>query len=143
MKLPIESVEQLKQLDTAEIIEGYWEGRNNEPEPGGNRSLSFWHGWRNGMMDFGHMKPDLASGQLARECIETGYLKSIQVQLTTHIQQGYGMTEKEIAFNYANKLLENASLDPDSDECVLARQYLRVIEAIQTVYDNWEPKSDE
>ncbi len=47
---PVRTLAELDQLDDVEIQEGYFDGRNNEPEPraGGNRSRSYWHGWRVG-----------------------------------------------------------------------------------------------
>jgi len=65
IRRPIETVAELDALDTQEIIEGYYDGRDNEPEPGDNRSLSYWHGWRNGMADGGHRKIDAAQRKLA------------------------------------------------------------------------------
>jgi len=56
-------------LDQAEIIEGYWEGRRNEPEPGGNRSLAHWHGWRCRMSDAYLRAPDDEMMQIAREFV--------------------------------------------------------------------------
>ncbi len=56
-------------LDEAEIAEGYRDGRQNEP-CGDNRSRSYWHGWRNGMMDGKHMKGDHASAVLAKAYCE-------------------------------------------------------------------------
>lgn len=34
-----------------EMLAGYWDGLNGEPEPGSNRSRSFRHGWKNGRDD--------------------------------------------------------------------------------------------
>lgn len=51
---PVVSVDDLSTLDDAEIIEGYLDGRDGLP-CGGNRSRSYWHGWRNGMVDSGRM----------------------------------------------------------------------------------------
>lgn len=35
----------------AELLAGYWDGLNGEPEPGANRSHSYRHGWNNGRDD--------------------------------------------------------------------------------------------
>ena len=35
----------------AELLQGYWDGLNGEPEPGDNRSHSYRHGWFNGRDD--------------------------------------------------------------------------------------------
>lgn len=66
-RLPVETLAELDTLDDAEIQEGYRDGRSGEPEPGGNRSKSYWHGWRNGMMDSYRMPPDAASQKLVHE----------------------------------------------------------------------------
>jgi len=49
-RAPVETLEELDTLDDAEIQEGYRDGWTGEPEPGDNRSKSYWHGWRVGMM---------------------------------------------------------------------------------------------
>ena len=56
----------LTNLDNEELLEGYNDGRKNEPEPKGNRSISYWHGWRNGMADAGHQEIDSAQRELAK-----------------------------------------------------------------------------
>jgi hypothetical protein len=52
-------------LDDGELLEGYRDGRAGEPEPGNNRSRSYWHGWRNGAVDGGHRTKDEAQAVLA------------------------------------------------------------------------------
>lgn len=47
----IATLAELKELDEQEIVEGYLSGFSGDPEPGNNRSESFWHGWRNGASD--------------------------------------------------------------------------------------------
>lgn len=47
----ITTLETLAILDSAEIVAGYHDGLAGEMEPGGNRSDSYWHGWRNGSND--------------------------------------------------------------------------------------------
>lgn len=63
---PVTTLADLDSLDSAEIAEGYRDGADGEPEPGGNRSRSYWHGWRNGRVDRGHAKKDAAQAELAR-----------------------------------------------------------------------------
>ena len=63
---PVTTVEELDTLDSDEMVEGYRDGRNNEPEPSGNRSKAYWHGWRNGMSDAGHAQIDGAQRELVR-----------------------------------------------------------------------------
>lgn len=66
---PVRTVEDLNTLDEAEIIEGYRDGREDAPEPGDNRSRSYWHGWRNGMVDGKHREADEAQRALAYEVV--------------------------------------------------------------------------
>lgn len=48
---PVTTVAELATLDLDEVIAGYRDGFAGEPEPGNNRTKSFWHGWRNGYHD--------------------------------------------------------------------------------------------
>lgn len=64
--LPVTTLAELDMLESHEIVEGYWDGLDNEPEPGGNRTKAYWHGWRNGMVDGGHRQKDAAQAKLAR-----------------------------------------------------------------------------
>jgi len=64
--LPVTTLADLATIDDAECIDGYWDGRENAPQPGNNRSRSYWHGWRNGMVDSRHMEKDDAQAELAR-----------------------------------------------------------------------------
>ena len=70
-KIAVRTVDDLDSLDQDEIIEGYNDGRKNEPEPGHNRSRSYWHGWRNGMVDGGHREIDDAQRELARSVVQS------------------------------------------------------------------------
>lgn len=62
---PVTTIADLDQLDSDEMYEGYRDGRAGEPEPGGNRSRAYWHGWRNGAVDGGHREKDEAQAVLA------------------------------------------------------------------------------
>lgn len=66
---PVRTLEELDALEDAEVIEGYYDGRRNDPPPTGNRSRSYWHGWRNGMADAGHMEIDGAMRALAHNVV--------------------------------------------------------------------------
>jgi len=68
-RIPTTTVAELNTLDDAEIIEGYWDGFNGEPAPGDNRSLRYWHGWRNGAVDGGFIEKDDAQAALAKEVV--------------------------------------------------------------------------
>lgn len=61
---PVTTPEDLATLDHNEMFAGYTAGRMGAPEPR-NVPRSFWHGWRNGMVDGGHSQPDQAQRQLA------------------------------------------------------------------------------
>lgn len=63
---PVTTLADLDALDGAEIVEGYRAGFAGEPEPGNNRSRSYWHGWRNGSVDGRHREKDAAQAELAR-----------------------------------------------------------------------------
>ncbi len=70
---PLVLAAELDTLDESEIIEGYLDGLKNE-RCGGNRSRSYWHGWRNGMVDGKHAKIDASQGLLAKDVFATGRL---------------------------------------------------------------------
>lgn len=55
----------LATLDSDEVLEGYRDGFAGEPEPGDNRSRSYWHGWRNGALDGERRAKDDAQALLA------------------------------------------------------------------------------
>lgn len=66
-RIPITRVHQLEGIETEECIIGYLDGFNGEPEPGDNRSYSYWHGWRNGAVDGGHRPKDPAQAALVHD----------------------------------------------------------------------------
>lgn len=66
---PVRTKADFDTLDQAEILEGYLSAERGDPEPGPNRGRSFWHGWRNRMIDMGEIPMDAAAFQLAREII--------------------------------------------------------------------------
>lgn len=68
---PLSSKEELDSIDGEECVAGYWSGRNGDPEPGSDKSRSFWHGWKNGSMDFGFLKPDIHSQSLAESVVRS------------------------------------------------------------------------
>lgn len=63
---PITDPALLDHLDDKELFEGYCDGKDGLSEPGNNRSLSYWHGWRNGRADAGHDPIDAAQRALAK-----------------------------------------------------------------------------
>lgn len=64
---PVRTFADLETLDESQIVEGYRSAERGDPEPGENRGRSFWHGWRNRMIDLGELPSDDASRQLVRE----------------------------------------------------------------------------
>lgn len=68
---PVSSVAEFQSLDEAEVLLGYLEGFDGRTCPHSGCSRSFFHGWRNGMVDGGHAEPDSAQLALAHE-FETG-----------------------------------------------------------------------
>ena len=69
-RIPVSTVGELVQLDLDEMVQGYRDGYAGDPEPGDNRSLSYWHGWRNGRTDRGGgrtHRPDAAQRALAKD----------------------------------------------------------------------------
>lgn len=64
---PVATLSDLEKLDADEMLDGYRSGLAEEPQPGSDKSKSFWHGWRNGMMDRGKLPHDDAANALVRE----------------------------------------------------------------------------
>lgn len=67
---PIRTLVELETLDHDEVVRGYMETEKGDPEPGPNRGRSYWHGWRNRMIDLREIEPDGASRQLAHEYVK-------------------------------------------------------------------------
>lgn len=55
---PVETVADFRCLDDGEVLEGYFDGFHGVSAPGSDRSRSYWHGWRNGLIDAGLAEPD-------------------------------------------------------------------------------------
>lgn len=68
--IPLTDAHVVDALDSAEVIEGYHDGRANEPRPGPNRSAAYRHGWRVGQSDGGHRQPDAWDMELIRNMRE-------------------------------------------------------------------------
>lgn len=69
--LPVTTIADLDTLDSDEIVSGYFDGFHGEPEPGNNRSRSYWHGWRNGSVDGRHREKDDAQAVLAHAVVSS------------------------------------------------------------------------
>lgn len=76
-RIPIKRAVQLDSLDHEEVQEGYRDGFDGEPEPGNNRSFSYWHGWRNGALDGGHREKDEAQAELAHDYMACNQSKAM------------------------------------------------------------------
>lgn len=68
---PITTAAELDLTDSDDVIAGYYAGRDGAREPGSDKSKSYWHGWRNGMMDTSRMPQDDASRALAGSFVRT------------------------------------------------------------------------
>lgn len=75
---PVTTLADLDSLDADEMLEGYRDGRDGEPEPGNNRSRSYWHGHRNGAVDGGHRQKDAAQALLAHFVLERERRRGLQ-----------------------------------------------------------------
>lgn len=62
---PVQTVDDFRTLDEGEVMEGYLDGFHGEAAPNSSRSRSYWHGWRNGMIDSARLLPDQAHLALA------------------------------------------------------------------------------
>jgi len=66
---PLSSVRELDTLDGQDCMAGYFAGLDGASEPGSDKSKSYWHGWRNGMMDKGRLPIDWPATNLAAEFV--------------------------------------------------------------------------
>lgn len=64
---PLSSLNDLGALDVEDCVAGYRAGWDGAPEPGSDKSKSYWHGWRNAMMDKGKLPLDESARNLAAE----------------------------------------------------------------------------
>ncbi len=72
---PITDMETLAKQDERDMRSGYEAGLNGREEPGVEFNRSYWHGWKNGMVDSGRVKnPDAHQAKLAHEFIKAGNL---------------------------------------------------------------------
>jgi hypothetical protein len=63
----VETIADFRTLDEGEVLEGYLDGVSGGAAPGSGHSRSYFHGWRNGMIESEREVPDPAYLQLARE----------------------------------------------------------------------------
>ena len=81
IKVPVTDPEDLDALDGDEMVAGYRSAAKDDPEPGGNHSRAFWHGWRNGMMDRGFMNSDSAARELVANMRKRGDFARMFVEI--------------------------------------------------------------
>ncbi len=62
---PITSVAEFAILDEADMLLGYMDGFDGLRVPGSGHSRGYSHGWRNGMIDAGRLRPDAGDYVLA------------------------------------------------------------------------------
>jgi ribosome modulation factor len=55
---PLSTQAEYAALDDEECVAGYHAGLCGDSEPGSDKSKSYWHGWRNGMIDSGRIEYD-------------------------------------------------------------------------------------
>lgn len=61
----VTDVSELALLDSNEVVDGYRSGLYSQEPPTSAHSRSYWHGWRNGMVDGGHAELDAEQKLLA------------------------------------------------------------------------------
>jgi len=66
---PLSSVRELDVLDGDDCMAGYFVGLDGTSEPGSDKSKSYWHGWRNGMMDTNRLPIDWSARNLVAEFV--------------------------------------------------------------------------
>lgn len=66
---PLSTAAEADLLDMDDCVAGYRAGLRAAQEPGSDQSKSFWHGWRNGMMDRGLIPIDDAARNLVTEIL--------------------------------------------------------------------------
>ena len=69
---PVQTVDDFRTLDDGEVLEGHLDGCHGEAAPDSSQSRSYWHGWRNGMVDSAHSLPDQAQFALAEAFRDPG-----------------------------------------------------------------------
>ena len=75
---PAKTLEEVEAFDDAELFQGYRDGMRNEPEPNGNRTRAYWHGWRNGQVDARWRKSDFYQQKLASLFVRRGRMETLR-----------------------------------------------------------------
>jgi len=66
-RIRVRRVALLNQLDQDEMVKGYLAGWDGAPEPGPERSYSYWHGWCSAALDHGDKRWAAANAELAAD----------------------------------------------------------------------------
>lgn len=66
---PVTTLQDLDIQNDEDMVAGYRAGLAASPEPGSDKSRSYWHGWRNGRTDRGLAPVDAAQAELARRIV--------------------------------------------------------------------------
>ena len=77
---PITALEEFDAIDARDCRYGYLAGSNGAPEPSIEMNRSYWHGWRNGMVDSGRMPKDAAQALLAKVVVASKRLQNLEVK---------------------------------------------------------------
>lgn len=78
---PVRSVIKLDMLDDEEILKGYLAAYSDKHIEEVNVSESFWHGYRNGLVDSGKSKLDQAQKDLVRDVRKNGKIEEYHALL--------------------------------------------------------------
>ena len=63
---PVETLDDFRTLDDGEMLCGYLDGLKGAQCPPSDVTRSYWHGWRNGLVDGGLIEADRAQRRLDR-----------------------------------------------------------------------------
>jgi hypothetical protein len=73
---PIATLDEMDSLDEAGMAEGCRPAEKGGPEPGGNHSRAYHHGWRTRMMDPGEIPIPREHHELVRQLLARGRKRS-------------------------------------------------------------------
>ena len=66
---PVETVVEFRTLDEGEVLCGYLDGISGTLCSLSDVSRSYWHGWRNGLVDGGFTEPDASQIELEAQFV--------------------------------------------------------------------------
>ena len=68
----ITTKEQAEALDNSLCVKGYLAGLKDQQPDYTQKDQAYWHGYLNGQVDCGKMKPSLEQQALAKDCVSKG-----------------------------------------------------------------------